>query len=69
MLPNKVYDVLKWVAILFLPALAVLIKNVFPIWGIPYGEQIYETLIEFEVFLGTILGISAISYIKKGGKK
>ena len=67
MLPNKVYDVLKWVAILFLPALAVLIRTVFPIWGIPYGEEIAETLIAFQVFLGAILGVSSISYKLEAG--
>lgn len=67
MIPNKVYDVLKWVAILFLPALAVLIKTVFPIWGIPYGQEISETLIALQVFLGAILGVSSISYKMEAG--
>ena len=61
-MPNKVYDVLKWIAILFLPALAQLIKGVFPIWGIPYGEQIADTIMYLHVFLGAILGISHIQY-------
>ena len=43
-LPNKVYDVLKWVAILFLPAIAVLYKSLAAEWGLPYGEQIYKTV-------------------------
>ena len=61
-MPNKVYDVLKWIAILFLPALAQLIKGVFPIWGIPYGDPIADTIMYFHVFLGVILGISHIQY-------
>lgn len=59
---NKVYDILKWVAILFLPALAILIKTVFAIWQIPLGDQISATIIALQVFLGAILGVSSIKY-------
>lgn len=61
-LENRVYDVLKWVAILFLPALAILIRTVFAIWNIPYGEQISSTIIAIQVFLGAVLGISTLQY-------
>ena len=59
---NKVYDVLKWVAIFFLPAFAKLIKGVFGTWGIPYGEEIAETLTYVQVFLGAILCVSSVQY-------
>ena len=59
---NKLYDVLKWVAILFLPAFSVLIRTVFAIWQIPYGEQISATITALQVFLGAILGVSSIKY-------
>jgi len=61
---SKVYDVLKWVAMLFLPALALLVQTVFAIWGIPYGEQISATIVAINAFLGAILGISNIGYQK-----
>lgn len=61
-LENRVYDVLKWVAILFLPALAILIRTIFAIWNIPYGEQISSTIIAIQVFLGAVLGISTLQY-------
>lgn len=61
---DKVYDILKWVAMLLLPALAVLVKSVFAIWNIPYGEEISTTIIAVDLFLGTILGISTINYNK-----
>lgn len=61
---NCMYDVLKWVAILFLPALAILIRTVFAIWQIPYGEQISATIIALQVFLGAILGVSTLNYNK-----
>ena len=59
---SKVYDVLKWVAMLFLPALALLVQTVFAIWGIPYGEQISATIVAINAFLGAVLGISNIGY-------
>ena len=65
-LPNKVYDVLKWVAILLLPALAVLYKTVAAEWGLPYGQQIYNTVYAVHIFLGTVLGISSLTYKKDG---
>lgn len=62
---DKLYDVLKWIAILFLPALATLVAVVFKIWDIPYGNEIAQTITALATFLGAILGISSIQY-KKG---
>ena len=61
---GKVYDVLKWVAMLFLPALAVLVKTIFAVWQIPYGEEISTSIMAIDAFLGAILGISHIQYTK-----
>lgn len=61
---SKLYDVLKWCAALFLPALAVLVKTVFAVWGLPYGDQISTTIMAVDAFLGAILGISHIQYQK-----
>lgn len=66
---NKVYDILKWVAMLFLPALATLINVVFAIWNIPYGDQISKTIMALDAFLGAILGISHIQYKKEQDEK
>ena len=62
---NKVYDVLKWIAIVVLPALGTLYFALAGIWGFPYGEQIVGTITAVDTFLGVILGISAVTY-KKG---
>ena len=64
-LSNKVYDVLKWCCMFALPGLAVLIKNVFPIWNIPYGNEISQTIVDVNAFLAICLGISCISYNQK----
>lgn len=63
---NKVYDILKWIALIVLPALATLYFALSGIWGLPFGEQIVGTITAFDTFLGAILGISNINYkIKK----
>lgn len=65
---NKVYDVLKWLALIVLPALATLYFAVAQIWGLPYGEQVVGTITAIETFIGAIVGISNITYNKyKGG--
>ena len=64
---NKMFDVLKWIAILFLPALATLVAVVFKIWNLPYGPEISATITAVATFLGAILGVSHIQY-KKGDK-
>lgn len=58
---NKTYDVLKVVALIILP-LAALITSLSDIWGIPYGQQISQTLIAIDVFLGAILKRSSDKY-------
>lgn len=63
-IPNKVYDVLKWIAMVVLPALAALYAGLAGIWGFPYGEQIVGTLVVVETFLGTVLQISSAKYKK-----
>ena len=61
---NKVYDVLKWIAQLLLPALGTLYAALSGIWGFPYGEQVVGTILAVDTFLGAILGISNANYKK-----
>ena len=61
-LNNKVYDVLKYIAIIGLPAFEVAIPKLFEIWGIPYGQQIGDTLNVIAVLLGSLLVTSTIQY-------
>ncbi len=59
---NKVYDILKWFAQLFLPATATLYFAVSQIWGLPFGEEIVGTITAVDAFLGIILGVSTSNY-------
>ena len=62
---NKVYDVLKWIAMYLLPALGTLYFALSAIWGLPYGEQIVGTITAIDTFLGVVLGISTAQYNKR----
>lgn len=66
-LSNKVYDILKWIALYLLPALGTLYFALSGIWGLPYGEQIVGTITAADTFLGVLLGISTATY-NKGAK-
>lgn len=68
-MPNKVYDILKWIALIVLPALATLYFAVAQIWGLSYGEEIVGTITAIDAFLGALLGVSNITYNKMGGGK
>ena len=61
---NKVYDILKWIAQYFLPAIGTLYFALAGIWGLPYGEQIVGTITAVDSFLGVLLGISSAQYNK-----
>ena len=63
---NKVYDILKYIAQIVLPAAGTLYFALAGIWGFPYGEQIVGTIAAIDTFLGVVLGISSASYKKKG---
>ena len=62
---NKVYDILKWIAQILLPAIATLYFALAQIWGFPYAEQIAGTITAIDAFLGVILGISTSKYNAK----
>ena len=61
-LDNKVYDVLKYIALIVLPALATLYFALSSIWGLPYGEQIVGTITAIDAFLGALIGVSSSNY-------
>lgn len=64
-LDRKVYDILKWVAQIVLPALGTLYFALAGIWGFPYGEQIVGTITAIDTFLGALLHISSAEFYKE----
>lgn len=64
-LPDKVYDILKWIAIICIPAFKEAIPALFEIWHIPYGVEIADTLNILAVLIGGLISVSAIAYHKE----
>ena len=64
LLSNRVYDILKWLALYLLPGLSALYFAVSTIWGLPYGKEVVGTFAAITAFIATILGISTSTYNK-----
>ena len=62
---NKLYDILKFIAQIVLPALATFYFAIASIWGLPYAEQIVGTITAIDALLGALLGISTMQYKKE----
>ena len=65
-LNDKVYNILKWVTMIVLPALATAYVGLAAIWGFPYADEIAKTTAVICTLLGALLGISTASYYKDG---
>lgn len=63
---NQTYDILKYIALIVLPAISALYFGLAQIWGWPYGEEIVGSIAVIDTFLGAILQISKDSYDKTG---
>lgn len=59
-LPNKAYTVLKWLAMLAIPALSVFVQTLGTIWGLEAAESISATLTAVGVLIGGVVGLSAL---------
>lgn len=62
---SKVYDVLKFIAQILLPAIGTLYFALASIWGLPYAEQVVGTITAIDTFLGVILGISSNKFYSR----
>lgn len=58
-LNDNVYKVLKWLGLIVLPAIATLVKAVFPVWKLPYADAIAITCTAVGTFIGTIICVSS----------
>jgi len=59
---NKCYDILKYIALIVLPALGTLYFALAKIWSFPYGAEIVGTITAVDTFLGALLKISTDQY-------
>ena len=61
---NKVYDILKYVVIILLPALSLLYVTLAGVWGWPYATEVSNTIDALTVFMAACLMISTAQYNK-----
>ena len=60
-MPNWLYDVLKWVGLVACPAIAVFYATIAPAWGLPYPDQIVLTVNAVGVLIGVLIGASQLT--------
>ena len=63
-LPNEVYDILKWIVMICIPALTTAYCGLAAIWGWPYAAEVAKTSAVICTLLGALLGISTAEYNK-----
>ena len=63
-LSDNMYNVLKWVVQIVLPAIGTLYFTLAQIWHLPAGEQVVGTCSALALFLGALIGISSTQYYK-----
>lgn len=60
LLSDKVYNILKWVGLIAVPALATFIGAVGPLWGLPNTDAIVQTITAIGILIGALIGASKI---------
>lgn len=63
-LPDAVYQVLKWLVLIVIPAAATLYVGLAAVWGWPYATEIAKTASLICAFIGALIGVSQIGYNK-----
>lgn len=64
MLKNYVYDCLKWLCLIALPAISVLYTVLANVWHLPLAYEICATIDAIAVFIGSLIGLSTYKYNK-----
>lgn len=60
-IPDKVYQALKWAGLVALPAVATFYGVCAPLWGWPTPEAVVTTINAAGVLMGACLGYSALT--------
>lgn len=63
-LPDKAYDILKWITLVFLPAATTLTGVILNTFKVETIDIVLTIMTAVTTFLGTILGISNVNYYK-----
>lgn len=68
MITGKLYDALKFVAQLLLPAIGTLYFTLAGIWGLPSADEVVGTIVAIDTFLGVLLHLSSTAYAKSDAR-
>ena len=61
---DRVYDCLKWIVMIVLPALSTAYVGLAAVWGWPLADEVAKSCSVICVLLGALLGISTAEYNK-----
>lgn len=61
---DKLYDILKWIALIALDAIGLFYNTLCGIWGWPYGDEVLATCAALSLFIGALIGVSSAKYNK-----
>lgn len=65
---DKIYDILNKIQ-RWLPSVGIFVLAICGIWGLPFGEQINNTIVAVAALLAATLEVATIKYLKSKGKK
>ena len=64
-LNDRLYNILKWLCMIVLPAAATFYAALAAVWALPYSREIVTTVTAAAAFIGALLGISTAEYRKE----
>ena len=59
---SKLYDVLKWIALVALDALGIAYESLAQVWHLPFGDEVMKTCTIVSVLIGALIGVSSHKY-------
>lgn len=65
---DQLYNVMKYIAMIVLPAVATLYFALSQIWGLPNGAEVVGTITVVDTFLGVLLRLSTNAYTNSDAK-
>lgn len=65
LLPDKIYDIIKYIVTVIMPAVSVLYVGLAAIWGWPFADEVSRTIAVVYTFLCAIMGISTLTAKKE----
>lgn len=66
---NKVYDVLKWLALVALDAVGYFYQEIAQVWSLPFGDEVLKTCVAVSILIGALIGVSSVKYNKDNEEK